>query len=198
MSSEQPRRTGGRRQASLRPCGALFLSALVACAVLSPLPAQAIVFHSRDAALKLAFPDADRTEARDFFLTAGQRERIEAAAKSRIESDLLTVYVGHRGSEVLGFAILDTHVVRTLPETFMVVIAPDGTIRATHVLAFYEPTDYLPSERWLAQFNGKCDADDLRLGRGIDGITGSTLSARAVSDAIRRALAVHAELMEGR
>jgi Na+-translocating ferredoxin:NAD+ oxidoreductase RnfG subunit len=156
------------------------------------------VYHSRDAALKLAFPDADRTEARDFFLTAVQRERIEAAAKSRIESDLLTVYVGHRGGEVVGFAILDTHVVRTLPETFMIVLAPDGTIRATHVLAFYEPTDYLPSERWLAQFTGKSEADDLRLGRGIDGITGSTLSARAVSDAIRRALALHAVLLEGR
>ncbi len=156
------------------------------------------MFHARDEALRLAFPDAERIEPRDFFLTSAQREAIEKHARAALESDLLTIYVGHRDGAVAGYAILDTHVVRTLPETFMIVLTPDGHVSATYVLAFYEPTDYMPGDRWLEQFVGKGGEDELRLGRGIDGITGSTLSARAVADAVRRALAMHAVLLESR
>ncbi|MBI4516157.1 MAG: FMN-binding protein [Deltaproteobacteria bacterium] len=183
---------------SSRPPAAV-IAALAGClagAVLSQ-PAEATLFHSREEALRLAFPDADRTEAHDFFLTPEQRSEIESRAKAPLDSNLLTVYVGYRGDEKTGYALLDTHVVRTLPETFLVVLRPDGAVAATHVLAFYEPLDYLPGERWLVQFHGKRLSDDLNIGRGIAGITGSTLSSRAVAGGIRRALAIHAVLLGG-
>ena len=159
--------------------------------------APATVFYARDEALKLAFPDADRVETRDVFLTGTQREAIEAQAKSKLDSDLLTIYVGHRGDQVIGSAIFDTHVVRTLPETFLVVLTPQGTVAATHLLAFYEPPEYAPPDRWLAQFTGLALNDELRVGRGIVGITGSTLTSEAVTGGIRRALAIYNVLLKG-
>jgi Na+-translocating ferredoxin:NAD+ oxidoreductase RnfG subunit len=159
--------------------------------------ATAKVFYARDEALQLAFPQAERTEARNFFLTAAQRQEIERRAKSKLESDLLTVYVGFRDDTVLGYALLDTHLVRTLPETFMVVLSPEGVVSATHVLAFHEPLEYLPSDRWLQQFTGKRSEDELNVGRGVAAITGSTLTSRAVASGIRRALAIHAVLLKG-
>jgi hypothetical protein len=160
--------------------------------------AGATVYHSRDEALKLAFPDAERVEPKDFFLTAAQRAAIEEQAKGTLDSDLLTVYVGYRGGQPSGYALFDTHVVRTLPETFMVVVSPDGHVVATHLLAFYEPAEFAPSDRWLAQFEGRTEPDELRVGRGIAGITGSTLTAEAVSGGMRRALAIYAVLLKGR
>lgn len=153
------------------------------------------MFYARDEAMTLAFPEADRVETRDFFLKDDQRETIEKLAKSQLESDLLTVYVGHRNGSVSGYAILDTHVVRTLPEAFMIVLSPDGEVTAMHVLAFYEPTEYMPSERWLSQFTGKGDVKDLRVGRGIAAMTGSTLTSHAVAGAVRRALAIYDVLL---
>ncbi len=155
------------------------------------------MFYARDEALRLAFPAADRVEGRDFFLTPEQRSEIEHRAKTALDSSLLTVHVGHRGDEILGYAILDTHLVRTLPETFLVVLTPHGEVRATHVLAFYEPLEYLPSERWLHQFDGQTLHDRLQVGRGIAAITGATLSSRAVTGGIRRALAIFRVLLEG-
>ena len=152
--------------------------------------ASAKVFHARDEALALAFPETDRVEARDFFLTPEQHSEIEHRAKAPVDGNLLTVYVGWKNGVCTGYAVLDTHVVRTLPETFLIVISPAGQITATHVLAFYEPLEYLPSERWLRQFDAKGIADDLNIGRGISAITGSTLSSRAVAGGIRRALAI--------
>lgn len=173
------------------------LLALVAVGALLWLtsPASATVFYSRDEALHLAFPNADRTEARDFFLTPEQRTAIEKAAKSPLESDLLTVYFGWQGETLLGYAIFDTHVVRTLPETFLAVLTTTGAIEATYVIAFYEPQEYLPSERWLKQVEGKTAADDLQVGRGIAAITGSTLSSNAIMGGVRRALAIYSTLL---
>jgi Na+-translocating ferredoxin:NAD+ oxidoreductase RnfG subunit len=179
----------------------VLVMALAATALLSaglPDVVRATVFHSREEALRLAFPEADRTEPRDFFLTPEQRSDIEHRAKAPLESNLITVYVGYRGDQTIGYATLDTHVVRTLPETFLVVLTPDGAVVATHVLAFYEPLEYLPGARWLAQFERKRLRDDLQVGRGIAAITGSTLSSRAVTAGVRRALAIHAVLLGGR
>ena len=64
----------------------------------------------------------------------------------------------------------------------------------TKVLAAMDALDYLPSERWLRQMEGKTAADDLRVGRGIAAITGSTLSSHAVTGGVRRALAIYAVL----
>jgi hypothetical protein len=164
---------------------------------LSSGAAHAKVFYAKDEALHLAFPDADRTDARDFFLTPEQRTQIEDRAKSKIDSDLLTVYVGQKGGAVQGYAILDTHTVRTLPETFLIVLSPQGKVTATHLLAFYEPLEYSPSVRWLEQFHDATLTDDLRIGRGIVAITGSTLTSEAVTGGVRRALAIYDVLLKG-
>lgn len=157
--------------------------------------AWAKVFYARDEALALAFPTADKVEPRKFFLTRAQHERIERMSRAPIESDLVTVYVGTRDGAVVGYAIFDTHQVRTLPETFLVVLSPDGTVVGTHLLAFYEPLEYMPGERWLAQFNGRGRGDELAVGRDVAAITGSTLTSRAVAGGVRRALALYAVLL---
>ena len=159
--------------------------------------AGATVYYSRDEALKLAFPDAERVAPKDFFLTAAQHAAIDEQAKSHLDSDLVTVYVGYRDGKPSGYAIFDTHVVRTLPETFLAVLSLDGTVTATHLLAFYEPSEFAPPERWLAQFHGAVPGAPLRVGRSIAGITGSTLTAEAVTGGIRRALAIYAVLLKG-
>jgi len=176
---------------------ARFALLLIGAAAALASAAAATVFYSRDEALKLAFPDADRVEPKEYFLTAPQRAAIETQARAPLDSDLITVYSGARAGMPSGYAIFDTHVVRTLPETFLVVLSPDGKVTATHLLAFYEPSEYAPPARWLEQFHGATAADELRVGRGIAGITGSTLTSEAVTAGIRRALAIYAVLLKG-
>ena len=79
----------------------------------------------------------------------------------------------------------------------MIVLEPDGTTRSVRVLAFHEPLDYLPTERWYKQFEDRSLADPLRLGRDIHGIAGATLSARAVASSVRRALALFRVVVKG-
>ncbi len=164
-------------------------------AALAVPSARATVFYALDEVPALAFPEATRSEVRNLFLGPAERARIERAIGKELESGLISVHLGWRDNELLGYAMLDTHLVRTLPEAFLVVLDTDGRIRGTHILAFYEPLEYMPSERWLAKFGGETLHSELRLGRNITAITGSTLSSAAVLGGIRRALALHAELV---
>lgn len=156
----------------------------------SPAASISKVFYAKDEALKLAFPEADQVEMRTFFLKDSELQRAQKLARTAIDSKLFTFYVGEKAGSVIGYAAIDAHIVRTLPETFMVVLSPEGEVRMTVILAFHEPPEYLPSERWLEQFRGKELAPELWIGRDIAGIAGSTLSAQAMAQGIRKILAL--------
>lgn len=162
----------------------------------SLLEAQAKVFHSKEEALALAFPDTEQVETRTFFLTEEQVQRVANLAMTAVDSKLVTFYVGYKDGQPLGCAFIETNVVRTLPETFLIVLSPTGVVQKLFVLAFYEPGEYMPPERWLRQFEQKALNPDLQLRRDIHGIAGSTLSARAVTSGVRRALALFQVLIQ--
>ena len=161
-------------------------------------PSEAKVYFSKSEAIDLAFPEVDDVESRTYVLDGAQTEAIQSLAKSKLESKLVTVYTGRRGGEVVGYAFIDVHRVRTLPEAFLVVLSPAGEVRTLRVLAFYEPEEYAPADRWLEQFHEKTLSRDLRLDGQIHGIAGSTLTSRAVTGGVRRALAYFQVLVQGK
>ena len=157
---------------------------------LSPISSFSKVFYAKDEALKVAFPEADRVEMRTFILKDTEVQKAEQLARTRIESKLFTFYVGKKAGAVIGYAAIDTHTVRTLPETFMVVLSPEGRVRTALILAFHEPPEYLASERWLKQFQDKELSSELGIGRDIAGIAGSTLTSQAIGQGVRKVLAL--------
>jgi hypothetical protein len=160
-------------------------------------PCGAKVFLSRKEALAAAFPTADQVVDRDIFLTRDQVARIEKGSGAKLESELITIYEGKRLGRTIGYAFIDTHVVRTQPETFMVVISPSGMVEGVSMCAFYEPQEYMPPDRWMAQFKGHSDPQRLRVGDSVVGITGSTLTARALTGGVRKAIAIWKVCLQG-
>ncbi|MGE4602101.1 MAG: hypothetical protein AAEJ65_04275, partial [Planctomycetota bacterium] len=107
--------------------------------------------------------------------------KIQRLAKSPIETKLIKIYKAVRDGGVIGYALIDIHNVRTLPEAFMVVLTPEGAVRSLRVLAFHEPLEYKPTKRWYRQFTNKSREAPLRLGGDVHGVVGATLSARATT-----------------
>jgi len=149
------------------------------------------VFYSKDEALHAAFPDAESIEKETLFLTDEQAKQVEGLAKVKLDSKMITVHTGKRNQKVLGYAMIDIHIVRTQLEAVMIVLSPDGSVESTLILAFHEALDYLPSARWLRQFSNRTLTPDLALNQAIAAISGATLSAYGVTDSARRALAVY-------
>ena len=169
--------------------GSALMLAVLLCLPVRPCTAE--VFHSKESALRLAFPRADRVDKQEIFLRSDQAERVERLSKTRLPSRMISVYVGYEDDELLGFAFIETHKVRSMPETVLVVIDPDGHSSAVHMLAVHEPPEYAPPGGWLNQFEHQELDDELRLRADIAGIAGSTLTATAITAAVRRVMAVH-------
>jgi len=164
-------------------------------ATLWPGAAAAKVFLSTDEALHLAFPNC-ALERRTVFLTAAQLRRARELAGVEIKGALVNPYRATRGGQLVGTAYFDAHVVRTQPETVMVVVDPQGRVARIEVLSFAEPEDYLPRGPWYAQFVGRGLTADLNLDHAIRGVAGASLTARATTSAVRRVLAIHQTLGE--
>lgn len=159
-------------------------------------PAAGRVYLSVDEALELAFPGC-AVERKTVFLTEEQLAAARELSGGELESALVHPYVARCDGEAGGTAYFDTHRVRTLPETVMVVVGPTGEVVRIEVLSFQEPPDYLPRDAWYEQFEGRKLDPELDLKRAIRPVTGATLTARATTSAARRVLAVH-RVLEGR
>lgn len=174
--------------------GRLAVAALLVVSMAS-VPAAAKVLLSQDEALGLAFPGDSAKERRTAYLTDDQVSRIRALGGSEPASRVVVYYVGAAdANRPAAAAYFDTHLVRTLPETIMVVVDPDSKVRRVDILSFEEPEEYLPRPRFIEQFTGRPLDDEMSTSRGIRAVTGATLSSRAITAAVRRILAIHAVL----
>jgi len=153
-------------------------------------PISAKVYINKEDALKLAFPAAARVERKTIFLTGEEVEKIEALSRVKLESKIFTYYVGIGDGGVASYAFLGSHIVRTKPVVYMVVINPDGRLKYVEILAFYEPEEHLPSMRWFEQFKGKVLDNNLWPKRGISAVSGATLSVNGITAEVRKILSI--------
>lgn len=152
--------------------------------------ASAVVYYAKDEAFELAFGAGAAIEPRPLFLTEEQVAAIEAKAKVKFDSQLFTFYEGRQASKLLGYAALESHNVRTQAETLMLVLSPRGELTKAVMLAFHEPPEYKPPDRWYDGLVGK-PAAELVLNHGVDGVSGATLSVRAALESVRKVLTLY-------
>ena len=168
--------------------------------LLAALPgsvAEGRVLKTQAEALAGVFPPPLAVTRQTVFLTDTQRDAATALAGRGVDPSrkMVVVYTATDTSNgavaVRGYAYFDTHKVRTLQETVLVLVRPDGRLGLVEVLSFLEPPDYLPPKPWLDHLRDRPLDDNLTAGRGIRNMTGATLTTRAITRAIRRVLAVH-------
>lgn len=155
------------------------------------------VFKTQSDVLKEIFPEDSTVDRKVVFLTDEQTSKIEKLAKAKLESKLITYYVGAVDDSTVGYAFFETNVVRTKPATFVVALHANGEIRFVEILAFYEPLDYLPTQRWLRLFTDKILNDNLWPKRDIHNISGATLTVQAITQGVRKILAIHQIIIQG-
>jgi Na+-translocating ferredoxin:NAD+ oxidoreductase subunit G len=147
------------------------------------------------AVLKRALPEADN----------------DPLAETRTVGENRTFHIGRTGGRLTGLAF------QTLsqkgyggPIEVMVALTPEGTVRSVEILSAAKETPGLGTKiaepSWLAQFKGRDTQDTAwarvtKDGGAIQGVTGATISSRAVAEAVRNGLDAfsehRAELLDG-
>ncbi|MEZ5974697.1 MAG: FMN-binding protein [Planctomycetota bacterium] len=140
--------------------------------------------------LQRSWPDA-RIERTTEYLTDEQRQAAEKLAGRPVADRVAFPYRIRQGDRLLATAYVDTHTVRSLKETLLVVVHPDGRLQRVEVLKFGEPPQYKPKDKWYQRWTGKPLDKSLRIGQSIPAMSGATLTANATEECVRRLLAVH-------
>lgn len=154
------------------------------------IPAYAKIYYSKQEAMELAFGADAKVEMMPLFLSDADVEKTQHLARVKIDSALFTFYVGKQAGKILGYAAIETHKVRTKPQTVLIVLDAQGQLTQVKTLAFHEPPEYEPTQRWYAQmFN--LPLDEISFSTKLQGISGATLSSRAAIDSVRKVLAIY-------
>jgi len=157
---------------------------------LPPVEVRAQNLPTREEVLHSVFPGSE-VRSEKLYLTREQVRRASEIAGGSLETRLVARYVATRNGETIGSAYIDTHTVRTKKQSLIICIDPDGRVLRVEATAFLEPPEYLASEPFLEQYEGRALSRELHLNRRIRPIAGATLTVQAVNRAVRRILALH-------
>ncbi len=160
-------------------------------------PCFATIFYSKNEAMELAFGAGTQIEPLSLFPDENQTAKIQQDAKVKLDSGLFTFYVGKKQDKILGYAAIETSTVRTKPETLMIVLTPDGELSSVVTLAFHEPPEYQPPQGWFEKLY-KRPLADMDFNKGVDGISGATLSTRAAINSIRKVMAIYQVMVKNK
>lgn len=163
----------------------LLSSLLTLCVAASPLAARAEVLLAQDEAKEAAFGHGAELAIQTKKISSEQKAAIEELAQAKLASSFFHYYEGRRNGELLGYAVIDSHIMRTNLAVFMVVVSKELVVQKVLLLAFNEPSEYQPTDSWLKQLEGAKPMQDLVPGQGLAPIAGSTLTVNGLSDGVR-------------
>jgi len=130
--------------------------------------------------------------AQPLTLDTAQMRQVEQLAGLPARSNQWRVVGAYKGGTLLGYMVLDDVIGKFELISYAVGLNPDASVRQVEILAYRESHGgeiRLPA--WRKQFAGKsAKSGDLRIGAGINNISGATLSCTHVTDGVRRIAAV--------
>jgi hypothetical protein len=156
-------------------------------ALLVSQSAQALVYLSVEQAQALMFPGQTLTPL-PVTLSAADIAAISQDSGVPVYAGSLTAWKADKGYFFTDSVIGKHDLIR-----YAVALDAEGKVQGVEVLEYREAYGgEVRNARWLRQFVGLHHGDTVKVGRGIQNISGATLSSEHLADGIRRLLATYA------
>lgn len=154
-------------------------------------PSSAETLTTLKQALKKTLRGAKKLSRQRFELTDVQKEKIRSTWDYSPPGKV-TVYFGRDAEEALKAACVVVHQQgKEGPMRVAVGVRPDGKVLRVIILSYEEERGKPVAEiAFLRQFEGKDASSALELGKEVDGISGATLSSRAVTEAVKKGVSL--------
>lgn len=153
-------------------------------------------YMSVDQARTLIFPVADDYVARPVQLSPEQMQEIDKLSGVTGRTAQQQVWQAVSKGKMIGWFIVDQVIGKHELITYALGINVDGSIRQFQIIEYLEAygsqVRYL---NWRDQFVGKTVESPLRVESDIANISGATLSARHLTDGIKRLLFLHQSIL---
>lgn len=135
--------------------------------------------------LRGIFPDIDDIRKKTVSISKNDKKRISVLSGKKNIPDIFTYY------EVrpLGYAVIKNAKGRYKDFTFMVVVNSKGSIEMVKILKYDELFGRkIKDERFLSRFKEKTLNSPLKINVDIDAMTGATISCKALTEGVKKAL----------
>jgi len=156
-------------------------------AITIPVTVQAKVYLSIEQAQKQMFGNV-AMQAKPILLSA------EIQQKMRDLSSVSHPFTGNRIWKTAqgGWFIVDEVVGKHEMITYALGINPDGSIKQIEILEYRESYGFEVAEAsWRQQFVGKTNQAIFKLNKDIQNVSGATLSAKHLTDGVKRLMVLH-------
>lgn len=148
--------------------------------------------------VKTSFENVSAVEPKQLILSKAQFSKVRSRAKTAITTKVYRYYNIMGKSKKLGVAVLITRKVRSKKATVLYAFDSSGRLRFSEIMAFGEPPEYIPSSIWMGQLQDQKPTAKLTVGKDIPTISGSTLSARSISEGARVARAIYETVLKSK
>lgn len=170
---------------------------LVTAAIYATAPqCLAAKYMSVDQARALIFPFADEYVSKPVQLTAEQMQEIERLSGVTGRTSQHQVWKAMSKGKLMGWFFIDQVIGKHELITYALGINADGSVQQVQVIEYLEAYgSQVRYPNWRDQFIGKTVKSPLRLESDIANISGATLSARHLTDGIKRLLFLHQSVL---
>jgi hypothetical protein len=145
---------------------------------------------SKEEALKMVFSGADKIVKKRIRLSTAQRAAIGKLTTQTIRDRAISFYVGKKGGQNLGHAVLESVKNRSWTMRYIVVMNSDGSVKDVKVLQLEGPRGNwgVQHSSWLNRFAGmKADSDF----HTINTINGAVVASRTIRAGVRKAVSAY-------
>jgi hypothetical protein len=148
--------------------------------------------------VKTSFKNVSAVEPKHLILSKAQFSKVRSRAKTAITTKVYRYYNIMEKSKKLGVGVLITRKVRSKKATILYAFDSSGTLRFSEIMAFGEPPEFIPSSIWMGQLQNQKSTAKLTVGKDIPTISGSTLSARSITEGARVARAIYEIILKSK
>jgi len=153
-------------------------------------------YMSIEQARELMFPFADEYVTQPLQLTPKQVQEIDTLSGVTGRGAQPLLWRAMAKGKLIGWLFLDQVIGKHELITYALGVNTDGSIRQLQIIEYLETYgSQVRYPNWRDQFVGKTVRDPLRVDSDIDNISGATLSARHLTDGIRRLLVLHQSVL---
>jgi Na+-translocating ferredoxin:NAD+ oxidoreductase RnfG subunit len=172
------------------------------------LVVHAFVILTREQALKEVFPPEFQIKTETVKMSGDTLKRVqdrlggslifeqEGSESAKVSAETSVEFlVAESGGEVKGVAIIDVQPGKWGPVEFITAIDTQGQVRRVRVMSYQEERGRpIAQASFMNQYRGMTSKSALTVGKDITGISGATISSRAATFAVKKAIVVFEEV----
>ncbi|MFT7859765.1 MAG: FMN-binding protein [Sulfurimonas sp.] len=159
--------------------------------LLTALQLSAGVLLSPYEVLHSTFGDDITITEKNMLLKKAQKQRIQKAARTKLNSSIVRTYKIEKNKQHLAYAILLSNKIRSKNGVYLYTINAQDVLESIEIVAFNEPLEYMPNNTWKQQFSDVPTNQHLNIPKNVSTITGATLSARSITESANIAMQIY-------